>query len=74
MMGECTSCQTHGMSQKSEPQRPALEYVDRPMQSIGLDFLHRNNTYFIILMDHFSGLPMIQKMKRTTAQEVIRQL
>ena len=44
------------------------------MQSIGLDFFHRNTKYYIILIDHFSGLPMIQKMRKTTAQEVIMQL
>ena len=41
LVEECTACQTHGCSQKREPKRPALEYVYRPMQSIGLDFFHQ---------------------------------
>ena len=74
LVEECRACQTHGNSQKSEPQRPALEYMDRPMQSIGLDFFHWKAKYYIILMDHFSGLPMIQMMRKAVAKEVISQL
>ena len=55
--------QTYGSSKKSEP-----------LQSIGLNFFQRNGSYYFILMDHFSGLPMFQKMSRTIAEEVIFQL
>lgn len=72
MVGDCASCQTYGRSQKSEPQRLSLEYVNRPMQSIGLNFFHRNDTCYIIQMNHFSGQPMIKKMIRTTSQDMIR--
>ena len=48
--------------------RLALEYVDRPMKSIGLDFFH-----YLILMDHISGLPMFQKIRKTMARDVIDQ-
>ena len=41
---ECVACQTHGSSQRSEPLRLALEYIDRPMHIIGLDFFQRPTT------------------------------
>ena len=46
--------------------------MSRPMQRIGLTFFHRKNTYYIILIVHFSGLPMIQKIRSTAAQDLIR--
>ena len=45
-----------------------------PMQSIGIDFFQRRGDHYLILMDHFSGLPMFQKTKKTKGQEVVHQL
>ena len=32
------ACQIHDPSQQREPNRLALQYVDNPMQSVGIDF------------------------------------
>ena len=55
---ECAAYQTNGRRQASEPLKLALEYVNRPMQSIDVDFFTRNNNYYLIWMDHYCGLPM----------------
>ena len=34
----CEPCQLHQRAQQREPNRPALEYVSRPMQSMGINF------------------------------------
>ena len=44
------------------------------MQSIGIDFFQRHKAHYLLLMNPFSGLPMFQKMKRMTAEEVTAQL
>ena len=46
----------------------------RLIQSIGLNFFERHGHPYLILMDHFSELPMFQKMRKTPAEEVIVQL
>ena len=58
----CEPCQLHNRAQRREPHRAALEYVSRPMQSIGIDFFKRNGSKYLLLMDHFSGLPMYARM------------
>ena len=45
MVVECMLCQTHVRHQKIKPQRPALEYLDSPMQCMGLGFSRQNSTY-----------------------------
>ena len=62
-------------SQARDPRRPALEYVSRPMQAIGIDFFKRNGNKYLLLMDHFSGMPMYKKMDYSTDMEhMVRQL
>ena len=55
----CEPCQLHSRAQSREPHRPALEYVSRPMQAIGIDFFERHGIKYLLLMDHFSGLPFV---------------
>ena len=40
----CEPCQIHGRAQAREPRGPALEYMSRPMQSIGIDFFQRKGS------------------------------
>ena len=58
----CELCQLHMRSQRRDPHRPALEYLSRPMQAIGIDFFERHRSKYLLLMDHFSGMPMYEKM------------
>ena len=58
----CEPCQLHMRGQTGEPIRPALKYVSRPMQAIGIDFFQKKGTKYLILVDHFSGLPMYHNM------------
>ena len=62
MVEACEPCQLHMRGQTREPIRPALEYVSRPMQAIGIDFFQKKGTKYLLLVDHFSGLPMYQSM------------
>ena len=36
------------------------------MQAIGIDFFERHGSKFLLLMDHFFGLPMYAQMGRST--------
>ena len=58
----CEPCQLHQRRQQREPRRPALEYVSPPMQAIGIDFFEKPGCKYLLLMDHFSGLPMYANM------------
>ena len=62
-------------SQARDPHRPALEYVSRPMQAIGIDFFERHGNKYLLLMDHFSGMVMYKMMGHSTDTEhTVRQL
>ena len=70
----CEACQLHMRSQTRDPHRPALEYVSRPMQAVGIDFFQRGGHKYLLLMDHFSGMPLYKKMTLSTGTEhTIRQ-
>ena len=56
MVEACEPCQLHNRAQSREPHRLALEHVSKPMKAIGFFYMH------LLLMDHFSGLPMYAKM------------
>ena len=58
----CEPCQLHQRRQQREPIRPALEYKSRQMQAIGIDFFEKHGCKYLLLMDHFSGLPMYANM------------
>ena len=71
----CEACQLHMRSQARDPHRPALEYVSWPMQAVGIDFFQRGGHKYLLLMDHFSGMPLYEKMGISTDTEhTVRQL
>ena len=71
----CKACQFDMRSQAQDPHRPALEYVSRPMQSVGNDFFQRGGHKYLPLMDRFSGMPLYERMGISTDTEhTVRQL
>ena len=75
MVEACEPCQLHQRAQEREPNRPALEYVTRPMQAVGINFSERHGGKYLLLMDHFSGLPMFANMGYgTDTEHIVRQL
>ena len=65
----CETRQIHQSRQQREWIRPALGCVSCPMQAIGINFFERYGCKYLLLMDHFSGLPMYHnKGHRTTFQ------
>ena len=70
----CQSCQQHGRSQQAQPMRLALEHVTRPMSSVGLDLFSWKGGKYLVMVDHFSGMPFYKRMVRTTAEAVAKQL
>ena len=58
----CELCQLYMRSQRRASHRPALEYLSRPMQAIGIDVFEWHRIKYLLLMDHFSGMPMYEKM------------
>ena len=57
------------------PSKGCLEYVSRPMQAVGIDFFERYGYKYLLLMDHFSGLPMFANMRYgTNTDHIVRQL
>ena len=67
--------QLHQRAQQREPNRPALEYVSRPMQAVGIDFFERYGRKYFLLIDYFSGLPMFANIGYDThTDHMVRQL
>ena len=63
----CEPYQLHMPSQARDPHRLALEYVSRPMQAVGINFFERGGHKYLLMMDHFSGMPLYEKMRISTA-------
>ena len=63
----CEPCQLHMKSQARDPHRLSLEQVSRPMQAVGIDFFERGGHKYLLLMDHFSGMPLYERI--TTVSE-----
>ena len=75
MVESCEACQVHQRAQQRDPNMPALEYVSRPMQAMGIDFFERYGSKYLLYMGHFSGLPVFARMVLSTDTEhVVRQL
>ena len=66
MMEACKPCQLHQRAQRRELNRPALEHESRPMRAIGIDFFERYGSKYLLLMDHFLGLPIYSRMRYST--------
>ena len=49
-------------SQARDPHMLSLERVSRPMQAVGIDFFERGGHKYLLLMDHFSGMPHYERM------------
>ena len=62
MVEACEPCQLHQSAQQRESNRPALKYVSRPMKAAVIDFFKRYSSKYLLLMNHFSGLPMFAHM------------
>ena len=71
----CEACQLYMRSQARDPHRLSLERVSRPMQAVGIDFFDRGGHKYLLLMDHFSGMPLFEKMGiRTNNDHTVKQL
>ena len=71
----CEACQLHMRSQARDPHRLSLERVSRPMQAVGIDFFDRGGHKYLLLMDHFSGMPLFEKMGiRSDNDHTVKQL
>ena len=68
----CELCQLHMRSQARDSHRPALEQVSQPMLVIGIE---RHGNKYLLLMDHFSGMAMYEKIGYSKDMEhTVRQL
>ena len=70
MVESCEPCQLHQRAQQREPNRPALEYVSRLMQAVGIDFFEWHGCKYLLLMDHFYA----NMGWGTNTDQVVRQL
>ena len=71
----CKPCEGHMNSQARDPHRLSLEYMSRPMQAIGIKLFERGGHKYLLMMNHFSGMPLYEKMGISTDSEhTVRQL
>ena len=49
--------------------------MSQPMQAVGIDFFRRGGHKYLLLMDHFLGMPLYERMGISTETEhTVRQL
>ena len=53
-------CEMHMRSQRSDPHKLVLEYVSWSMQAIDIDFFKQHGSKYLLLINHFSGMPMYE--------------
>ena len=62
------------MDAPSQPKAPPTEMTEvlYPVQQICGDFFDVDRTSYLVLMDRFSGWPVVAHMQKTTSSELIK--
>ena len=69
----CDPCQVNGRSQQKEPIIP-FEVPNRPWQRVGIDLVHHNKGWYVIVADYYSKYSWIQALPATAYKDVISAL
>ena len=73
MIDRCEQCQRLRPSQAPEP-IIILPAAKEPMSDISLDLFHAPSGEFLILIDRFSGFPMVAKLHSLDTSSIIKHL
>ena len=68
MVGSCQVCLSHKPSQKLEPQIQTI--TSRPWEAVSVDLGYFNGTHYLVLMDRYSGWPLVKPLKKLDTASV----
>ena len=73
MIAQCPECLEHLPSQGLEPLRP-LTPATAPMDRVSVDFFDAIGKKYLLMVDQFSGYPLVAEMRSTTSSATCAQL
>ena len=68
MVAACQVCLTHKPSQRLEPQIQTV--ASRPWEAMSIDLGYYHGTHYLVLMDRYSGWPLVQPLKKLDTSAV----
>ena len=69
MIRECNACQALQPSQPREPELPPEENCT-PMSHVGVDLWEYAGRTYLVMVDRYSGFPLVQRLRRTHTEAV----
>ena len=68
MVASCSVCVPYQPSQRLEPQVQTT--ASRPWEAMSVDLGYLNGTHYLVLMDRYSGWPLVQPLKKLDTRAV----
>ena len=68
MVASCSVCVPYQPSQRLEPQIQTT--ASRPWEAVSVDLGYLNGTHYLVLMDRYSGWPLVQPLKKLDTRAV----
>ena len=71
-MSACGECLTLAPTQQQQPLQPSS--TNAPFDMVGIDLFSLRGQQFLVMVDHFSGLPFVAPLKPTTTKSILSKL
>ena len=68
MVASCQECQPFQLTQRMEPQIRTM--TSRPFEAVSVDLGYLNGTHYLVLMDRYSGWPLVKPLKKLDTASV----
>lgn len=71
---KCATCVTHLPSQSHEPIQSEMDTASFPMEAVSTDLFEISGKTFLIMVDRFSGFPLVALLRSTTTETIWKTL
>ena len=68
MVASCQECQPFQLTQRIEPQIRTM--TSKPFEAVSVDLGYLNGTHYLVLMDRYSGRPLVKPLKKLVTASV----
>ena len=68
MVASCQECRPFQLTQRMEPQIQTV--TSRPFEAVSVDLGYLNGTHYLVLMDRYSGWPLVKPLKKLDTASV----
>ena len=68
MVASCQECQPFQLTQRIEPQSRTM--TSKPFEAVSVDLGYLNGTHYLVLMDRYSGWPLMKPLNKLDTASV----